>query len=221
MNLQKLRMGFGDADGVAHIADALAAQEVQGNDSPHLTRLAGVVTVADVLRRHRFHPVRPQARAGGGAGARGGNHSRPAAGAVKAGGARRRLRDSAAMTTTARRRLMARACGLLQAVVAGTALLAAGCAGVQLQQNVHQVRQIAKEARENGAYRCAPRQLALAETNIEFADAELGEGDYFRAREHPQITDHNTREAYTLSPRDRCVGPADRDGDGNTDDIDN
>ncbi len=63
MNLQKLRMGFGDADGVAHIADALAAQEVQGNDSPHLTRLAGVVTVADVLRRHRFHPVRAQARA--------------------------------------------------------------------------------------------------------------------------------------------------------------
>jgi len=63
MNLQKLRMGFGDADGVAHIADALAAQEVQGNDSPHLTRLAGVVTVADVLRRHRFDPVRAQARA--------------------------------------------------------------------------------------------------------------------------------------------------------------
>ncbi len=124
------------------------------------------------------------------------------------------------MTTTARRRLMARACGLLQAVVAGTALLAAGCAGVQLQQNVHQVRQIAKEARENGAYRCAPRQLALAETNIEFADAELGEGDYFRAREHLEIADDNAREAYKLSPRDRCVGPADRDGDGITDDID-
>ena len=124
------------------------------------------------------------------------------------------------MTTTARRRLMARACGLLQAVVAGAALLAAGCAGVQLQQNVHQVRQIAKEARENGAYRCAPRQLALAETNIEFADAELGEGDYFRAREHLEIADDNAREAYKLSPRDRCVGPADRDGDGITDDID-
>jgi outer membrane protein OmpA-like peptidoglycan-associated protein len=98
----------------------------------------------------------------------------------------------------------------------------AGCAGVQLQQDVYQVRQIAKEARDNGAYRCAPRQLALAETNIEFADGELNEGDYFRAREHLLLADENAREAYRLSPRDRCANlpPGDRDKDGIKDNVD-
>ncbi|MEA2701069.1 MAG: OmpA-OmpF porin, family [Myxococcales bacterium] len=100
------------------------------------------------------------------------------------------------------------------------AAAAAGCAGVQLQQNVHQVRQIAKEARDNGAYRCAPRQLALADTHIEFADAELSEGDYFRAREHLLIADENAREAYRLSPRNRCTTAGDRDGDGIPDNVD-
>jgi outer membrane protein OmpA-like peptidoglycan-associated protein len=95
-----------------------------------------------------------------------------------------------------------------------------GCAGVQMQQNVYQVRLIAKEARDNGAYRCAPRQLALAEVNIDFADAELGEGDYFRAREHLQIADDNAREAYRLSPRDRCVPSGDKDKDGIPDNVD-
>ena len=33
----------------------------------------------------------------------------------------------------------------------------AGCAGVEVASNVKQVRSIIKEARENGAYRCALR----------------------------------------------------------------
>ena len=101
-------------------------------------------------------------------------------------------------------------------VVALTATVA-GCAGLQLTQNVHQVRAIAKEARDNGAYRCAPRELALAETHLEFATVELDQGDYFRARDHLQIADENARLAHRLSPRDRCTAPpkpGDRDGDG-------
>jgi len=119
------------------------------------------------------------------------------------------------------RRSRPRATGLAVTLVTAAAVAAGGgCAGMQMQQDVHQVRQIAKEARDNGAYRCAPKQLALAETHVEFADTELSEGDYFRAREHLQIADDNAREAYRLSPRNRCVGPADRDGDGITDDRD-
>ena len=114
--------------------------------------------------------------------------------------------------------------GPARLALGASALLAAlaGCAGVQLQQDVHQVRQIAKEARDNGAYRCAPRQLALAETNIEFADGELNQGDYFRAREHLLLADENAREAYRLSPRERCANlpPGDRDGDGIKDNVD-
>ncbi len=101
-----------------------------------------------------------------------------------------------------------------------------GCAGIQLEGNARQVRAIAKEARDNGAYRCAPRELALADANLDFAQGELDQGDYFRAREHLQLADKNAREAYRMSPRDRCVAkPAppkigDKDGDGILDNVD-
>jgi OOP family OmpA-OmpF porin len=88
-----------------------------------------------------------------------------------------------------------------------------GCAGTQLAAGVVSVRAKTREARQNGALRCAPRELALAEVNAEFADRELGEGDYFRAREHLQIADDNARRALTLSPREACLGIADIDGD--------
>jgi OOP family OmpA-OmpF porin len=106
------------------------------------------------------------------------------------------------------------------------ALAASGCAGMQLKKDLHEVRLIAKEARDNGAYKCAPRELALADTNVEFVKRELNQGDYFRARDHLRIADHNAREAYRLSPRDRCVPPppptkpADADGDGILDKVD-
>ncbi len=103
-------------------------------------------------------------------------------------------------------------------VVAG-----AGCAGRQLAANVGDVRHIAQEARDNGAMRCAPRELALADTNAEFATSELDEGDYFRSRAHLRIAEDNAREALRLSPRDKCVPPTkagDRDGDGIADDVD-
>jgi OmpA-OmpF porin, OOP family len=106
------------------------------------------------------------------------------------------------------------------------AVVMAGCAGVQLREDVRQVRTIAREARENGAYKCAPRELALADANIEFVGRELDQGDYFRARDHLRVADHNAREAYRLSPRDRCLppppptGPGDIDGDGIADNVD-
>jgi OmpA-OmpF porin, OOP family len=104
-----------------------------------------------------------------------------------------------------------------------TAVATSGCAGLQLEQNVRQVRAIAKEARDNGAYKCAPRELALAETHLEFASNELDQGDYFRARDHLQIADENARLAHRLSPRDKCNAPpkpGDKDGDGILDNVD-
>ena len=93
-----------------------------------------------------------------------------------------------------------------------------------MENNVREVRTIAKEARDNGAYKCAPRELALAESHIEFAERELDQGDYFRARDHLHVADDNAREAYRLSPRDKCVAPTraagDRDDDGILDDVD-
>ena len=112
---------------------------------------------------------------------------------------------------------------VLRTIVVAAFVAASGCAGLELQQNVRQVRAIAKEARDNGAYNCAPRELALAETHLEFASAELDQGDYFRARDHLQIADENARIAHRLSPRDRCVGPppvGDKDGEGIPDNVD-
>ena len=100
------------------------------------------------------------------------------------------------------------------------ALAASGCAGMQLKSNVREVRAIAKEARDRGAYACAPRELALAETNVEFASHELDQGDYFRARDHVRIADRNAREAYNLALRCAPKPVGDRDGDGILDNVD-
>src|SRR4029453_5260495 len=95
-----------------------------------------------------------------------------------------------------------------------------GCAGLQLKSNVREVRAIAKEARDRGAYKCAPRELALAETNVEFASHELDQGDYFRARDHVRISDRNAREAYNLALLCAPKTPGDRDHDGILDNVD-
>ena len=108
------------------------------------------------------------------------------------------------------------------------ACVAAGCAGVEVRNNVKQVRSIIKEARDAGAYKCAPRELALADTNTEFTETELDQGDYFRAREHLDVADHNAREALRLA-RELCAPKptrkakpviGDKDGDGIKDDVD-
>src|SRR5262245_40559365 len=78
---------------------------------------------------------------------------------------------------------------------AGLATTAAGCAGSQLSETARQVREIARQAREAGAERCAPRELALADTNVEFAEREVDQGNYFRARDHLQIAEDNARAA--------------------------
>jgi outer membrane protein OmpA-like peptidoglycan-associated protein len=97
-------------------------------------------------------------------------------------------------------------------------LCAAGCAGVELEGQLRGVRELAKTSRDNGAYRCAPHELALAESNAEFAQVELSEGDYFRARDHLRLAQDNVRLAMAMSSSDRCPQPvvaeADRDHDG-------
>src|SRR5262249_38681821 len=105
-------------------------------------------------------------------------------------------------------------------------LFLGSCAGLELEGQVKGIRNLTKQARENGAYKCAPHELALAEANSDFADNELHQGDYFRAREHVKIADENARLAIANSPREKCapqvvvLGPRDTDGDGITDDKD-
>jgi OmpA-OmpF porin, OOP family len=111
--------------------------------------------------------------------------------------------------------------------------LATGCIGAELKGRTGAVREVVKKAWENGAYRCAPRELALAESHVAFAEEELRQGDYYRARQELDIADTNAQEAIRKSPRERCaltvamatpqeakVQRLDSDGDGLYDDED-
>jgi OOP family OmpA-OmpF porin len=105
-----------------------------------------------------------------------------------------------------------------------------GCAGEDLAARVGDVRQQLEQARGKGAYRCAPRQLAVGEANAEFAEREFGKGEYFVAKDHLERAQSASREALRLSSDERtCPKPkplpprrrepvpdplADRDGDG-------
>jgi len=105
------------------------------------------------------------------------------------------------------------------------ALLCAGCPGNDLRGRTHGIRDVIRQARDNGAYKCAPRELAMAESHLEFAVSELDAGKYFPAKREVAVSEENAHRALELSPRDRCNPPPvpkviDTDGDGIPDKLD-
>ena len=106
------------------------------------------------------------------------------------------------------------------AIGSAIGLLLLCCAGQDLAVRARDVRESLHKARENGAYQCAPRPLALSEANVDFAERELDRGEYFRALDHIEIAEANAKEALRLSPVDVCGKPTlapslvDTDGDG-------
>jgi outer membrane protein OmpA-like peptidoglycan-associated protein len=129
-------------------------------------------------------------------------------------------------------------------VVGGLACLT----GPQVRMELRPIRQDIAKARASGAERCAPRELAMAETHVEFADAELDTGNFWRSNEHLRLAWDNTRQALEkskgcgpkrvivaeparppppsplplprLAPVIIKVEPTDQDGDGLQDDVD-
>jgi outer membrane protein OmpA-like peptidoglycan-associated protein len=91
--------------------------------------------------------------------------------------------------------------------LAALALLAmAGCAtGGKLRRASDAVRTDVEKARKSGAVKCAPKELALAETNLEFGLAEIDWGDATRAGEHLQVAEQQAKKALELS---KSCGPA-------------
>ena len=117
------------------------------------------------------------------------------------------------------------------------ALAAAACAsGGQVRETARVIRSDVEKARSVGAERCAPRELAFADTNLEFSEEELALGREGRARRHLEIAEDNVKRALVFAdacgaspekekpvvlvvavePRDekRVVVKLDRDGDG-------
>src|SRR6185437_669040 len=118
----------------------------------------------------------------------------------------------------------------LQLTSAALAVSLISCSQVsQMRGEVEGLNKVADQAERNGAMRCAPRELALAKSHLQFATIELDQGFFPRAREHLQIAEANAHAAYDLSPPQKCsergfveepppIG--DRDGDGLPDNID-
>jgi outer membrane protein OmpA-like peptidoglycan-associated protein len=105
--------------------------------------------------------------------------------------------------------------------VAGLCLLAWGCAGQDLSVRANGVRSNLRKARDSEAYRCAPRQLAVSEANVEFAETELDRGEYFRALGYLETAEGTLGQVLRLSKPEVCPKPVppppanlDTDADG-------
>ncbi len=70
------------------------------------------------------------------------------------------------------------------------------------------------------AYKCAPRDLALARSHLEFARLELSQGALLRAEAHVDVAVAATQRAELVAARPECQENADRDGDGILDAVD-
>jgi outer membrane protein OmpA-like peptidoglycan-associated protein len=101
-----------------------------------------------------------------------------------------------------------------------------------LKGKIKGIEDVITQAEANGAYVCAPVQLAMAKSHAEFAKLELEEGYMSKAKKHVQIAEVNAQEAYDLSPPEKCAPKeirvevpmipkvGDRDGDGCPDNVD-
>jgi outer membrane protein OmpA-like peptidoglycan-associated protein len=105
----------------------------------------------------------------------------------------------------------------LALLVAATGLV--GCAGADLDARASVLRGTLRRARKAGAYQCAPRELAVAESHAEFAERALEAGDYFGAKSHLAVADASAQRAIAASAPDRCQAD-DRDHDGIPDRVD-
>ncbi len=75
-------------------------------------------------------------------------------------------------------------------------------------------------ALEKPGYKCAPKDLALAQAHLEFARIELSQGGLLRAQDHMSVAKAATQRVEVVGRRPECQPNSDRDGDGILDDVD-
>lgn len=92
---------------------------------------------------------------------------------------------------------------VVSAVVCGL-VFSACVSGNKIRADSEVIQADIERARRSGAMRCAPRELATAEANLDFAKGELSEGSSFRANEHIRDAESSVKKALSLS---RDCGP--------------
>ncbi len=85
------------------------------------------------------------------------------------------------------------------------AICAACVSGARLDRYVDSIEQMVIDAEGAGAMRCAPRQLAVARSHLEFAQIEREQGFPSKAERHLEIADEHARAALLLSPAAHCA----------------
>lgn len=126
-----------------------------------------------------------------------------------------------------------RGVAVLFVVACAAALALPACSQApRLRGQLAGLEKVAEQAERNGAVRCAPRELATAQSQLRFAQIELDQGFISRAKSHLWKAESNAHAAVLLSPPQYCaergfIEPAppppeepDTDGDGLKDSVD-
>src|SRR5262245_60718294 len=85
------------------------------------------------------------------------------------------------------------------------ALLEACAQAPRLRGQIEGLSKVAEQAERNGAVRCAPRELALAQSHLKFAAMELDQGFISNAKRHLWVAEPNANAALFLSPPQYCA----------------
>jgi OOP family OmpA-OmpF porin len=88
-------------------------------------------------------------------------------------------------------------------------VLTGGCAqALALDADLVRVERRLEQALADGAYYCAPRELAQARAQLDFARVDHEQGEPADARDHLSNAELNVRAAERLSPAARCASSA-------------
>ena len=88
-------------------------------------------------------------------------------------------------------------------------LFLTACAGTTVRTQTTATDGLIATARDHGAQKCAPVELAMAESHNDYAQHALDEGNYFDGKREAQVAETNAQAALDKSPKDRCVGYGD------------
>ena len=107
------------------------------------------------------------------------------------------------------------------------AVLVPACLGQNLLGEVEGTQTNLQRAIRDGSksIHCAPKETAIAEANIKFAQDALAIGEYYRGKQHAETAEYYTQRARELTDPKRCRDKAvanigDKDGDGYDDAVD-